>query len=91
MTNPIIIKHGVFNHVWIEINLSTRRISFCYDLSEEVGFDFGFRFSLLSECRDDIQKIIKSLIESLGIEIMTVEDRRNFYTIVTNSRLDFDE
>ncbi|MFZ2992426.1 MAG: hypothetical protein WA061_01810 [Microgenomates group bacterium] len=66
----------------IRINMRTRRIMFEYYLSEER--DCGFEFSLLSECRDDVQHYIEEMLKDSGIEIMVVEDFSYVYTIVTN-------
>jgi hypothetical protein len=66
--------------VWID-NV-TRRVEFEYFLDGYVKFNF----TLLSECRDDIQKIIKDILEKEEIEVMVVEDKMDYYTIVTNAR-----
>jgi hypothetical protein len=72
--------------VWYNINLLNRRIEFCYELDSEGGV---YRFSLLSECRDDVQEKIKVMLADEGIGILVVEDNWDFYTIVTNSNFQF--
>ena len=68
---------------WLSVDLQTRKIKFCYNLDSEGGV---YRFSLLSECRDDVQEILKKELEDNNIEVMKVSDCLNFYTIVTNSK-----
>ena len=67
---------------WLQVDLQTRRILFCYTLDSEGGV---YRFSLLSECRDDVQEILKAELIANKIEVMKVSDCLDFYTIVTNS------
>jgi hypothetical protein len=72
--------------VWYTVNLLNRRIEFCYELDSEGGV---YRFSLLSECRDDVQAILLNMLYDEGIEILKVEDNRDYYTVVTNSNFQF--
>ena len=72
--------------VWFHVNLETRRVEFCYELDSEGGV---YKFTLLYECRDDVQETLKEMLSDENIEIITVEDNRDFYTIVTNSNLIF--
>lgn len=54
-------------YVGYDVDLVTRKITFEYHLS----CDIGFEFSLLSECRDDVQEILIEMMKedkiSLGI------------------------
>lgn len=72
--------------VWLRIDSVTRRVKFEYVLDSEGGY---YEFELLSECRDNIQEIIQTILKREKIETITVEDNRDFYTIVTNSNLIF--
>lgn len=88
MENELIWKSN-FNkeeRVWYNVNLLNRRIEFCYELDSEGS---TYCFSLLSECRDDVQETIKIMLQDEGIGILVVEDNRDFYTIVTNSNFQF--
>ncbi len=67
--------------VWLSVDLATRRIKFCYDLGEG-GI---YRFTLLSECRDDVQKMLKQILRRDKIKVMKVSDEMDYYTIVTDS------
>lgn len=91
MTNPKEISkwwtsYNKDQSVWFHVNLETRRVEFCYELDSEGN---TYNFSLLSECRDDVQEILKEMLSDENIEIIVVEDNRDFYTIVTNSNLIF--
>lgn len=66
--------------IWIDIDLTTRRVTFCYELDSD---GTRYRFSLLSECRDDIQEVLKSYMQSNDINVLVVEDLYDYYTIAT--------
>lgn len=74
----------------IEIDLCTRRVKFQYIIGDSID-GIRMEFGLLSECVDWAQKIIKKMLKEDKIEIMTVEDSVDFYTIVTNSALPFEK
>lgn len=57
-----------------DVDLVTRKIIFEYKLSSDIGFEF----SLLSECRDDVQEIIKELLEEDGI-VLGISDTESEY------------
>ncbi len=88
MENKIIWKSNLNKEkkVWYNVNLLNRRIEFCYELDSEGS---TYRFSLLSECRDDVQEVLRVMLDDEGIEVLKVEDNRDFYTIVTNSNFQF--
>lgn len=89
------MKHSIYGYkdshgTGFVIDLLTRRIKFQYIIGDS---DDGIRmeFGLLLECVDWAQKKIKKMLKEDKIEIMTVEDGNDFYTIVTNSTLPFEK
>ncbi len=67
--------------IWLSVNLENRRVTFCYELDSEGSI---YRFSLLSECRDDVQYIFNTALHNLDIGTLKVYDAIDYYTIVTS-------
>ncbi len=82
MSNWVSVPEINDDETWLSINLETRRVQFCYRLDSEGGV---YRFSLLSECRADVQETLSNILLKNKIEIMQVSDCLDYYTIVTNS------
>lgn len=60
------------------IDLQNRKIKFEYELSE----DLGFSFSLLSECRDDIQKELRKVLDEDGIVLGILDTESEYCNVV---------
>lgn len=69
------------------IDLVTRKIRFKYQLS----CDIGFEFSLLSECRDDVQEILKEMMEEDGIVLGISDTVSDYCNVVMFGNLPWEE
>lgn len=60
------------------IDLQTRKIKFKYSLGEDIGFEF----SLLSECRDDVQKEIQEMLQEDDIVLGILDTDTEYCNVV---------
>jgi hypothetical protein len=69
------------------INLKSRKITFEYTLGE----DCGFSFSLLSECRDDIQKELRKILDEDEIVLGIFDTESEYCNVVMFADLPWED
>lgn len=86
-------SYGYENHyengtrIGYTIDLQTRKIKFEYELSE----DLGFSFTLLSECRDDIQKGLRKMLAEDGITLGILDTESEYCNVVMFADLPWED
>lgn len=69
------------------VDLVTRKIRFQYTLSCGIGFDF----SLLSECRDDVQSILREMMDEDEITLGILDTKEEYCCVVVSGNLPWEE
>lgn len=70
-----------------DVDLVTRKIKFMYRLSNDVGFEF----SLLSECRDDVQEVLKKLMMEDELYLGISDTESEYCNVVMFGNLPWEE
>jgi len=72
--------------VRVDVDSRTRRITFSY-----MSSDNWYEFHLLNECNDEATMLLLGLLTENEINFMSVKDGKDYYTIVTQSKLVFEK
>lgn len=74
-------------YVGYDVDLITRKITFEYHLSSDIGFNF----SLLSECRDDVQVILGDMMLEDKISLGILDTESEYCNVVVSGNLPWEE
>ncbi len=75
------------NNAEFSIDMQTRKIKFKYSLGE----DCSFEFSLLSECRDDVQKEIQEMLQEDNIVLGILDTASEYCNVVMYADLPWED
>lgn len=74
-------------YVGYDVDLVTRKIKFEYRLSSDIEFEF----SLLSECRDDVQEILGDMMLEDKISLGILDTESEYCNVVVSGNLPWEE